>query len=347
MPNEILYLCHSGIDYLQDGLYHGLVSLLGKGRVVDWPRQARFHERLDSLIPSVGFYSQSEPSRPQTAWGLRRQLRAGRFGLVAIAAGRKHAFRAWRDVMDACRQLPAVFVDGGDHAELAGQLAWERKTSLRRDVLNARPFDLIFKREHHGPDVNHPKILPIAFCLPENHYRPPSPPIKKTREVAFWGGASSASRAVAIEKLKNVRDFARNRSVEFRGEDFMCELAATKVCLSFWGAGDDTMRYWEIPCAGSLLMAQKPRSPIPDNFIDRREAVFVRDDLSDLIDLVNYYCDHDDEREEIARAGRKRFLKCHTTRARAKYFLDALHERNLYQAGTLEDSPADKADPAA
>lgn len=343
MSSALLYLCHSGIDYLQDGLYHGLVSLLGKERVVDWPRQARYHERVAAPIPSLGFFPQAEPERPRTAWALRRQLRGGRYGLVVIAAGRRSAFRAWRDALDACSQLPAVFVDGGDHVELAGQLAWERKTSLRQDVLNARPFDLIFKREHRGPDVNHPKILPIAFCLPENYFQPPAPPIPKRREVVFWGNTSSASRAVAVEKLKTVRDFARNRTVEFRGEEFMRALAATKVCLGFWGAGDDTMRYWEIPCAGSFLLAQKPRPPIPDNFIDRREAVFVRDDLSDLVELANHYCDHDDEREAIARAGREKFLKCHTTRARAKYFLEALRDRHLFQPGLPSETSAAKA----
>jgi hypothetical protein len=329
MSNEILYLCHSGIDYLQDGLYHGLVSLLGKNRVMDWPRQTRFHEQLDLTIPSLGFFAQAEPIRPRTRWGLRRQLRNGRFSLVVVAAGRKGAFAVWRGLMDACRHLPAVFVDGGDHVELAGQLAWERKVRLRKYVLNSRSFDLIFKREQHGPEFNNPKILPISFCLPENYYQPPSPPVK-TREVAFWGGESSASRRLAIRQLKEVRDFGRNRNLQFWGGDYLRELAATKVCLSFWGSGDDTLRYWEIPCAGSLLMAQKPRSPVPDNFVDRQEAVLVQDDLSDLVERVNYYCDHDDEREKIARAGRNKFLKCHTTVARARYFLDALCERELF-----------------
>ena len=330
MPNEILYLCHSEIDYLQDGLYHGLVSLLGKNCVMDWPRQARFHEQPNPTIPRLGYISHFEPVRPHTTWGLRRQLRSGRFGIVVVAAGRKGAFRAWRDVMNACHQLPAVFVDGGDHVELAGQLAWERKVRLRKSVLNGRNFDLIFKREHRGPDFNNPKVLPISFCLPENYFQPPSPPVK-TREVVFWGGESSASRTVAVQKLKYVRGFERNRSLTFHGHDYLRELATTKICLSFWGAGDDTLRYWEIACAGSLLMAQKPRSPIPDNFIDRQEAVFIQDDLSNLIEQIDYYCDHDDEREQIARAGRSKFLKSHTTVARARYFLTALREHNLFK----------------
>ena len=330
MSNELLYLCHSGIDYLQDGLYHGLVSLLGKNCVVDWPRQNRFHEPIASTIPNLGFFRQSEPVRPRTAWGLRRQIRSGRFAIIVVAAGRKGAFRAWREVMGASRHLPAVFVDGGDYIELAGQLAWERKMKLRKTVLSGRNFDLVFKREHRGQETNNPKVLPLAFCLPSDYFQPPQPQMK-TREVAFWGGIATASRKAAIQQLKNVRDFESNRNLKFFGRDYMRELAATKIGLSFWGNGDDTLRYWEIACAGTLLLAQKPRQPVPDNFVAGQEAVFVQDDLSDLVEQVNYYCDHDDAREKIALAGRNKFLKCHTTAARARYFLDALRERGLYQ----------------
>lgn len=330
MSSEILYLCHSGVDYLQDGLYHGLVSLLGKERVTDWPRQVRFHKPAATKNPNLGFYPQAEPVRPRTTWGLRQQLRSGRFGIIVVAAGRKGAFRAWRDVMDACRQIPVVFVDGGDHIELAGQLAWERKIKLRKTVLSHRNFDLVFKREHRGQETNNPQVLPISFCLPANYCQSVQSRTK-TREVAFWAGGGTASRAVAVSKLKNVRDFERNGSLMFYGQDYIRELAATKVCLSFWGNGDDTLRYWEIPCAGSLLLAQKPRCPVPDNFIHRQEAVFVQDDLSDLVELVNYYCDHDQEREAIARAGLEKFSRCHTTTARARYFLDSLSGRKLFQ----------------
>jgi hypothetical protein len=329
MSDEILYVCHSGIDYLQDGLYNGLVSLLGKTKVMDWPRQARFHEPINASISNLGFYAQAEPVRPKTTWGLRRQLRSGRFGMVVVAAGRKGAFTVWCDLMDACRHLPAVFVDGGDHIELAGQLAWERKVKLRKTVLTRRNFDLVFKREHRGQETNHPQILPISFCLPENYYQPGQSQTKM-REVVFWGGESSASRIAAIHKLKGVRDFERNRSSIFRNQDYLRELATTKVCLSFWGCGDDTLRYWEIACVGSMLLAQKPRSPVLNNFIHLQEAVFAQDDLANLVAQVNYYCEHDDEREKIACAGRNKFLKCHTTTARARYFLDSLNDRKLF-----------------
>jgi hypothetical protein len=197
-------------------------------------------------------------------------------------------------------------------------------------VLASRNFALTFKRENRGQETNNPGILPISFCLPENYFQPQSSPAKN-REVAFWGSPATASRTLGCQLLQGIRDFERNRRLQFRGLDYLREMAATKVCLSFWGGGDDTLRYWEIPCVGSLLLAQKPRSPVPDNFIHGQEAVFVQDDLSDLVERVNYYCDHDDEREKIARAGRNIFLRCHTTIARARYFLDALAKRNLFR----------------
>jgi hypothetical protein len=159
--------------------------------------------------------------------------------------------------------------------------------------------------------------------------------VRKTREIAFWGSETSASRILAKERLRGVRDFGTTGCIPYpllSGQDYLRELASTKVCLSFWGAGDDTLRYWEIACVGSLLLAQKPRIPVPDNFSHRQEAVFMQDDLSDLPELINYYCDHDDEREAIARAGRAKLLQRHTTTARARYFLNALAERGLFNA---------------
>ncbi len=336
MSGAILFLCHNHVDYLQDGLFHGLASLLGKSRVIDWPRQERFHVQTAGPQPRLGFSPQPEPSRPRSRWRLRRELREGRFGLVVVAASRRGAFRAWHAVMDAAKAVPVVLVDGGDMVELAGQLAWESRLALRKAVLAKRDFDLVFKREHRGTLTNHPDVVPISFCLPEDYFVTPTEPISKTRQVAFRGNETSASRSQAIRMLRGVRDFAAAGGCDpvpgVRGQEYLRELAATKVCLSFWGAGDDTLRYWEIACVGSLLLAQRPRMPVPDNFIDRKEAVFVQDDLTDLVELLNYYCDHDAEREAIAAAGRAKFLRCHTTSARARYFLNRLAGRKLFPA---------------
>jgi len=61
---------------------------------------------------------------------------------------------------------------------------------------------------------------------------------------------------------------------------------------------------------------------IPNDFVDRRHAVYCKSDLSDLEKLVRHYLDAEAEREAIVAEGRAHLLKYHTCERRAEYFLD-------------------------
>jgi len=76
-----------------------------------------------------------------------------------------------------------------------------------------------------------------------------------------------------------------------------------------------------------MLVSERPEILIPNDFVDRRHAVFCKPDLSDLEALVRYYARHDAEREAIAAEGRVHVLKYHTCERRAEYFLDVCAER--------------------
>ena len=73
---------------------------------------------------------------------------------------------------------------------------------------------------------------------------------------------------------------------------------------------------------GAMLLSDRPETLIPNDFEDRRHAVFCKRDLSDLEALVRYYLCEDAEREAIAAEGRAHLLKYHTCERRAEYFLD-------------------------
>ena len=72
---------------------------------------------------------------------------------------------------------------------------------------------------------------------------------------------------------------------------------------------------------GTLLISDRPEVLIPNDFVDRRHAVFCKRDLSDLEALVRYYLCEDAEREAIVAEGRAHLLKYHTCERRAEYFL--------------------------
>ena len=153
-------------------------------------------------------------------------------------------------------------------------------------------------------------------------------------DVLFWAVESSATRKKAFEILRGRYDCEANGSVagrkarnySLKDQKYFEALASAKVALSFGGEGFDTLRYWEIPACGSLMISEVPPIRIPDNFQDGKHAVFCKPDLSDLPDKIDYFLKHENEREAIAKAGRAHLLKYHTHRARAEYFIGKVKE---------------------
>jgi spore maturation protein CgeB len=104
-----------------------------------------------------------------------------------------------------------------------------------------------------------------------------------------------------------------------KGLFYLQELARCKIGLNFRGAGWDTLRYWEIPALGGFMISQRPQIMIENNYIDGEEIVFCKDDLSDLIELCEYYLEHEDERKRIANNSKKKTEAYHTDTQRALY----------------------------
>src|SRR5215211_8374318 len=95
--------------------------------------------------------------------------------------------------------------------------------------------------------------------------------------------------------------------------EYMRLLSRSKIGVSVRGLGYDTYRYWEIPYAGTLLLAETPQTVIPENFVDGREAVFAPvEQLADRArDLLRT------DTREITDAGRRKLLATHTSVHRA------------------------------
>jgi hypothetical protein len=64
------------------------------------------------------------------------------------------------------------------------------------------------------------------------------------------------------------------------------------------------MRTFEAAAAGALLFQEAGNLEVPTYFADRRECVYY--DSGNLEELLEYYLEHEEERERIARAGRER-----------------------------------------
>jgi hypothetical protein len=150
------------------------------------------------------------------------------------------------------------------------------------------------------------------------------PRAERDVDVAFLASPTSPERARVAEALRELeRDGAVVQSATAANlpwTDYIELLSRSRIAVSVRGLGFDTYRYWEIPYAGALLLSETPRTIIPDNFVDGREAVFapVERLAARARELLN------EDTGAVAEAGRKKLLARHTSVQRAGTVLERL-----------------------
>lgn len=96
--------------------------------------------------------------------------------------------------------------------------------------------------------------------------------------------------------------------------------------ISLAGNGFDTVRYWELPAHGALLLSERIPLAIPFDYEDGKHAVFF-DTVQEAYEKGAYYLAHPDEALEIAQAGHAHLLAHHTGSARARQCLARIQQR--------------------
>jgi len=76
------------------------------------------------------------------------------------------------------------------------------------------------------------------------------------------------------------------------------------------------MRMFEATACGSLLITQEV--PYLDELFEIGKEIVVYSTMRELTEKIDYYLEHDKEREKIARAGQRRTLRDHTYKNRVK-----------------------------
>lgn len=151
--------------------------------------------------------------------------------------------------------------------------------------------------------------LPIA-CDPEVHGRVDVP---KRYDIGFVGSLNQERRRHLIERLERrwpvhvERSFLRDMARTF---------SASRIVFNNAVKDDLNMRVFEAMASGSLLVTDRaPGSGLEDMFGDGEHLALYDDDT--LEERVEYYLAHEDEREQIAAAGRAEVLRWHTYDHRA------------------------------
>lgn len=323
---KILYVNTPSADYVQDLTYSGLVKTFGLRNVIDYRWNKKYHIPYKKYPKNLGYTPGSFFSTYFSG-----KIDFSQIDYVFVGACKVEAFEIYCAIApEIPTDVPVVFIDGGDGNRIGIDLTTYGRPELYEKALALRPFDFTFKREYlvdtdYASDV---APLPMSF----NFDRVPPLPKEKKYDVSFWAVESHILRTQALELLENRYDCRENgttKNQKFsrykrKGSFYLQELAACKITVNIRGGGWDTMRYWEVPAVGAFMLSQKPGIVIPNNFEHGKDAVFFKDDLSDLIDLADYYLKHEGEREAIARAGREKMLRHHTDVKRVEYIFEIL-----------------------
>ena len=86
----------------------------------------------------------------------------------------------------------------------------------------------------------------------------------------------------------------------------------------------NNMRLYEATGVGTMLLTDEKEN-LDDLFVPGREIATYRGE-DELVDRVNHYLEHDDERREVAMAGQARTLREHTYRHRMEELLAILRD---------------------
>lgn len=308
---RLLYLVNPRMHYGADVLYDGLVRVLGVKNAVDFPAKPSLHGQAE---PRFAHYpcvlDWPAPATSPTWASITQELCAGAFDAILLADCEcTLPQQELRALMAARGDTPVYIVDAVDEPY-----------DLRETLCAHAGIDVLagyFKREMLTCWDYGPGVWPMPFAYPEG--RAMTLLDTPRTESLFWAGhRGSGLRNVYLDFIE--KRFGFRFEANYPQEEYARQLQMSLMGLNGFGYGYDTVRYWELPAHGCMLLSERMPIHIPHNFADGESAVFF-DDLPELEAKLAHYLAQPEETARIAAAGHAHLLKYHTSSARARQLL--------------------------
>lgn len=337
---RVLFLHSNQPDYLADGLFHGLRSVLGLD-CVDVPRYDSMYAPLSAGIRSklrgYGFslYGLLEdiPALAEARFAWRFDLRS--YDLIVVS----DIWLQWQLLFELAWLLPAhrlVVLDPGDGPALFpyASLAWRLRRwpqSFLAPVSGVRYFkrELVRGPEAYGPLRFLPHILrrvlpvprytlPISFAIPQEKITWVHPR-SKTKDFP--------THIVDPEVAAEVRgaffsDVGSDRYIFTSEADYYADLRASRFGITTKRAGWDCLRHYELAANGCVLcfrhLDRKPRDCAPHGLSDTNCITYRN--FHELRQVLHHLSTSDYERLHEATY---EWISQNTTVQRARLFLEA------------------------
>lgn len=197
-----------------------------------------------------------------------------------------------------------IAIDYGDYIDRVERAALDQA---------ALYFKMQYLREGYGSA----KVVPGGYVNPAQDFykyvawlrsvkdrRPPRFDVYGRFGLRF----AAETRRRAVEMLRAQDRFRYEGDVAIvRYSRSLEEAAQAKICIDLPGNGDFCFRLIDYLGIGACVIAPRHHTLLHVPLEDRKHIVFAREDLCDLVDLCQYYLEHDDEREAIVRHSREFF----------------------------------------
>lgn len=313
-PWRILFVVSPRPHYGLDVLYDGLCTVLGDDCVIEFPWKPAFHGETPAHL---GHYpcTMNRKGAPAALESIVEMLRQRHFDVV-LFGDMEHTLEceSARRIVEAAGDVPLFLLDAQDEC-----VDFFQETLDFLGVGSARGY---FKREMLECWNYGPRVMPFPFAYQD--HRIISELGAPRSHAFFWAGQRWIGlRDIYLRCIERLT--GETFDTESGQDEYVAALRQSRMGLSGFGAGFDTVRYWELPANGCMLVSERPPIRIPHNFVDGVSAVLF-DDLPDLEEKVSYYLNHLDEVDRIAAAGFERLRKFHTASARARQVLGWIQE---------------------
>jgi len=302
----VLFITSREIDLMQDILHEGLDELLGPERVWCYPYKDYSRFQYNLTPPSAC----NQPHREPVG---RARLAAERDRVAAVVVGsvRPDAQAVWRALQDLFPDQPVALVNGEWSSPVS---AWPS------DIRYTHRFSKDLRPEDAAPG-----LYPLTYSVPPRVMLPER--TERDIPVSFVARTTAPVRREVADALAGA-GFLVFLDADLPREQYCWILNRSRIAVSVRGAAWDTLRYWEIPYHGALLLSERLPILIPDNFLDGDSAVFF-DSPADMLAKIKDLLADQTRLDRIARAGRDLAWSKHTAPARARYVLEKMGAADL------------------
>jgi hypothetical protein len=356
---RVLFLTEKHLDYVADPLYIGLSRVLGDEQVVDYPYKPAFHDpesRPWYLVQRPGrrFSREEILDRLRDRYfdlvclsSFRQDCLDECAELYARVPFPPLVFVDGGDYADMRHDVlgryPIRLYFKRDYVWKKGNPLrefWDVLWTFRGDRrLFARTVPLPLSIVVDGLPAFGPvsKEMDVSYRGRASHPRrvKACTVLSRMKGIQFSGGVYASPddrqyklKAGRLERwqtklFQNAQASEADQLKKMAPEPYYREIAASRIAVALRGGGwTAPPRYYEIVAMRTMLLSDEPEAVIPNEFENRRHAVYCKADLSNLEDLVRYYLREEAERETIVNDGYAHLLKYHTCERRAEYFLE-------------------------